>query len=295
MEIRLSGCRTGLPSNSTIHEPDNEISSAGVRGFARGLKILMALNSQPRATVLQLSRTTKLPRSTIYRLLDTLVEERFVRQVPGDDHYYLNTKVAELSCGLTLQSLITELAYPVIENLNRAIGWPVLLHGFEGNALTTWQVTRSRHVAANPRIGWSAPILRSSPGRLFYANLPEHQQAEVRSMLATSGKRGAAIESELEGMSRVVNEVRRRGYGFRVEGLVPRTCSFALPITVEGKPEAYITVVFAQPNQTLARATRDYLSVTRDAAETIGKAVIDHSRRLSQLGVCSPSRSAASL
>lgn len=254
------------------------MSLAGVRGFARGLKILKELNAQRYATVLQLSRAVDLPRSTVYRLLDTLVQEGYVQQLPGDDRYCLKTAVAELSRGLHSELLIAEVAQPVLKDLNHAINWPVLLHSFEGNNLITRQVTRSKRVATNPRLGQSVPLLLSSPGRLSYASLSDSRQAEVRSMLAGAAGRREKVAHKLEALNRLVAEVRRRGCGFRDGGYVPQTCSFAVPITMHEKQEAFITVVFARSVQTLDQAIQNYLPVTRDAAEVIRKRVLDRTQ-----------------
>ena len=62
-----------------------------VRGLARGLQVLRALNAMEsgRATSQQISDATGLHRTTVRRLLETLMEEGFVRRSGSDDSFRL--------------------------------------------------------------------------------------------------------------------------------------------------------------------------------------------------------------
>jgi IclR family mhp operon transcriptional activator len=59
----------------------NVTKHTNVRGLARGLQVLRALNAveSGRATSQQISDAIGLHRTTVHRLLETMVEEGFVR------------------------------------------------------------------------------------------------------------------------------------------------------------------------------------------------------------------------
>ncbi|WP_186151701.1 helix-turn-helix domain-containing protein, partial [Burkholderia gladioli] len=66
-----------------------------VRGLARGLQVLRALNAMEdgHATSQQLADLTGLHRTTVRRLLETLMEEGFVRRSTSDDSFRLTLAV----------------------------------------------------------------------------------------------------------------------------------------------------------------------------------------------------------
>ena len=75
-----------------------------VRGLSRGLLVLRALNAMERgrATPQQLSEATGLHRTTVRRLLETLLEDGFVRRSTSDDTFRLALAVRSLSEGLAV-------------------------------------------------------------------------------------------------------------------------------------------------------------------------------------------------
>ncbi len=89
---------------------------ANVRGLSRGLQVLRALNAMEngRATSQQLSESTGLHRTTVRRLLETLVEEGFVRRSTSDDSFRLTLDVRALSEGFTDDERIATVAPPIM-------------------------------------------------------------------------------------------------------------------------------------------------------------------------------------
>jgi IclR family mhp operon transcriptional activator len=70
-----------------------------IRSFARGLAVLAALNRNGSASALTLARETGLPRATVYRLLQTLLDDGYVGRGTADDRFHLLLKVRCLSGG----------------------------------------------------------------------------------------------------------------------------------------------------------------------------------------------------
>ena len=48
-----------------------------VRSLLRGLEIILAINKFGPSSITEISQYTKLPRGTVYRMLETLVDEKF--------------------------------------------------------------------------------------------------------------------------------------------------------------------------------------------------------------------------
>ena len=82
---------------------DGGADYALVRGLTRGLDLLKALNSQEggRSTLAQLAQVTGLHRTTVRRLLETLISEGYVRRSESDDRYCLTLHVRSLAEGFS--------------------------------------------------------------------------------------------------------------------------------------------------------------------------------------------------
>ena len=83
-----------------------------IRSFARGLAILTALNRHGSATALTLARETGVPRATVYRLLQTLLDDGYVSRGTADDRFHLLLKVRCLSGALKTSSGSQQLLVP---------------------------------------------------------------------------------------------------------------------------------------------------------------------------------------
>jgi len=78
-----------------------------VRGLLRGLTVLRALNETNYATAMELSKRTGLPRSTVYRLLDTLMAAGYVGIGARKETYQLTILVRALSDGFNDEAWVT--------------------------------------------------------------------------------------------------------------------------------------------------------------------------------------------
>src|SRR6516165_11917417 len=95
-----------------------------IRSFARGLAVLSALNRHGSATALTLARETGVPRATVYRLLQTLLDDAYVGRGTADDRFHLRLKVRSLAEGFEDEQWISAIAGPALFDLTRRIAWP---------------------------------------------------------------------------------------------------------------------------------------------------------------------------
>ena len=77
-----------------------------IRSLARGLAVLRTMNSAQRWSLHTLHRELKLPKPTLFRILQALQAEGYVRADVTRGHYMLTAKVCELSAGYTEQSRV---------------------------------------------------------------------------------------------------------------------------------------------------------------------------------------------
>jgi DNA-binding IclR family transcriptional regulator len=101
----------------------NSDSSYRVPGLERGLKILTEFS--PREPVLgapELSRRLKIPRTTVFRLLQTLESLGFLERADKDRNYRLGVAVLRLGFEYLSSLELTDLGLPIIEALRDETG-----------------------------------------------------------------------------------------------------------------------------------------------------------------------------
>lgn len=226
------------------------MSDQGIRSCVRGLDLLRVLNENNYASALQLSRLTRLPRPTIYRLLGTLVDAGYVARDELTDVFYVTGRVTALASGYGPSAKVIQMAKPRIKDFSAGICWPSFLHERVGGAMVTRAIIRSPRSFEYPKIGKKHPLPASSPGRAFLSSLGPEERREWTGTLPIPEQR------ELNGLLR---DAGLLGCGFREGGLVPRTCSLSLPIRYDGKEAAYWTIVVMSSAYTVRRAISTYL------------------------------------
>jgi IclR family transcriptional regulator, mhp operon transcriptional activator len=74
-------------------------STRPIRALLRGLDALTMLNVRNGSTVSEIAQQIKLPRTTTYRILETLSQAGYVYRDPADDRYRVTSKVRRLAEG----------------------------------------------------------------------------------------------------------------------------------------------------------------------------------------------------
>ena len=122
---------------------DGGADYALVRGLTRGLDLLKALNSQEggRSTLAQLAQVTGLHRTTVRRLLETLIAEGYVRRSASDDRYCLALNVRSLAEGFRDEDWVSSIAAPALSELLQTVVWPSDLTTPQGATLTIREST----------------------------------------------------------------------------------------------------------------------------------------------------------
>ncbi|MDE2611366.1 MAG: IclR family transcriptional regulator [Burkholderiales bacterium] len=103
----------------------SEDNKYAVPGLERGLRILMEFSKQePVLNGAELSRRLDVPRSTVFRLLQTLESLGFIeRAASGDRNYRLGVSVLRLGFEYLNSLELTDLGNPIIEKLRDATGY----------------------------------------------------------------------------------------------------------------------------------------------------------------------------
>ena len=147
-------------------------STRPIRALMRGLDALTVLNLRDGATVSEVAQEIRLPRTTVYRILETLCNAGFVFRDAADERYRLTILVRGLSDGFDDEAWVTQIAKPLINDLCRDIVWPVSIATLSGTTMLVRESTDHGSPMALERYpaGFRAPLLTTATGRVYLAN-----------------------------------------------------------------------------------------------------------------------------
>jgi len=229
-----------------------------VQGLARGIEVLRALNASTggRNSVAQLSTETRLHRTTVKRLLETLRHVGVVRYLDDSNEYCLTMNVLQLSEGFRDVVWIPEVARPLMCALTRKVMWPSDLMILDTDELVVRETTHGiTPWSFNSRVlGTRIPLLQSSGGRAYLAFCADDERERLLNML----RRRDGIEGErardANYVARVLDQTRERGFAVseRREGLgdmgmrfgTNRCAAIAVPIRRRGFAVASLNLVY---------------------------------------------------
>ncbi len=119
-----------------------------VQSVVRAFRILRELNQRSIVTIDHLHKTTRLPKPTIVRLLETLIGEGLVTTDKRLGGYCVTSSVKGLSTGYHNASLLVEAGRAHCATFTKAHKWPLSIAVPEDNAL----VIRFNTIADSPAI-----------------------------------------------------------------------------------------------------------------------------------------------
>lgn len=194
--------------------------------------ILDALNEHPYGLSLgELAQKTELAKSTVHRLLASLIYFRFVRQDAASKAYFLGFKLVELGNSLLGQLDIRKEANPFLVGLSQEIGETVHLVIQEADtAIYIDKVDQSAGgLQMASRVGMRIPLYSSAVGKVLLAHMEEE---EARALLADMDLRRLTDKTivEPEEILRHIRMVKERGYAIDDEENENGICCVAAPI-----------------------------------------------------------------
>ena len=239
----------------------------------RGLDALTVLNSRDGATVSEVAQEIRLPRTTVYRILETLCNAGFVFRDSADDRYRLTIQVRALSGGFDDEAWVSQIAKPAIHELCREVIWPISVATLSGTTMLVRESTDHLSPLAIERYsaGSRAPLLTTAMGRVYLANAPAAQRDTLIDILARSNKeedKPARARADLE---RALGEIKVSGYATaaRSRRLIEEI-SISVPILVPAQLLASLTVRFAASAVPLRGGLERFLPRLRHCAGKIG-------------------------
>lgn len=249
-----------------------------VRGLARGLDLLKALNQSPGGldTTSALARRCGLDRTTTKRLLETLRVEGFVRPGEKDGQYSLTFEVKRLSEGYEDEAWIAQVALPQMQASVRELVWPCDLATIDAGFMVVRESTHRWSALSQHRamIGERMPLFVTALGRAYLAACAGTEREALIELLSRRTDWIGEMARDGAAVQRLVDATTARGYAVN-EGEWTRQADFggvAVPLRSGRRLLGSMNLVF--PKSAVRRDDLDsrLVPALQRLAQSIGKA-----------------------
>ena len=218
--------------------------SESTRTLERALDILECFShDEPILTLAQTAERVHLPKSTVYRLLATLENRRFIRREDGNGSYSLGIRLLELGSSVLKSKRISDHALPYMQRLSAKHRETVDLAIFDQSEVVYLEVIESpqrMRIAAAP--GQRLPAICTATGKAFLAFMPDDRVRQV--WQESTGNCGEHAKPSLDHLRKSLRSIRQRGYAVAAEEYEEGVNAVAAPILDEQRrPIAVIALV----------------------------------------------------
>jgi IclR family mhp operon transcriptional activator len=247
-------------------------STRPIRALTRGLDALTVLNLRDGATVSEIAHEIRLPRTTIYRILETLCDSGFVYRDSADERYRLTILVRGLSDGFDDEAWVTQIAKPFIFELTAQIVWPVCISTLSSTKMIVREVTDHSTPLALQRhsAGMRLPLLSSAAGRVYLAHCASAQRDALIEMLARSGKEEDKPARSRAELLRGLEDIKAQGHSIVTRTLrLTDEVALSVAVMLHDRPLASLTLRYIPQAAADMTAVEGFLPRLRQCAAKI--------------------------
>jgi IclR family mhp operon transcriptional activator len=257
-------------------------STRPIRALQRGLEVLHVLNLHNGATVSEVAAAIDLPRTTTYRILETLCVAGYAYRAASDERYRLTILVRGLSDGFDDEAWVTQIARKYIYELCNELVWPIAVATLSGSTMLIRQTTDHRSPLAIEKRGpgFRVPILASASGLAYLAFCPDEQREAILDILAKSRREEDKPARNRKKLHELLAEIQRRGYSSsRRARRVSDEISLSVPVTAGDRLVAALTIRFASTAIPEMEGIQRFIPRLRATAQKIGEEFVNQAEQ----------------
>jgi IclR family acetate operon transcriptional repressor len=213
---------------------------------------LLALQDGP-IRLSAIAATLTLQKSTVHRILGTLIGLGYVQQDASTGHYGATLRLWELGTGLIVQHPIRRATAAYLQRLHETTQETVSLLMLSGDdVLFLDKIISPRPIRFSSRVGSRAPAPLAAGGKAILAFEPDARAIVRRTRERIKEQRRVGVEVLMEELK----TIRKAGYA--VSSFRPGAISFAAPILGrDGRALAAISV--SAPESRITKAKREQI------------------------------------
>lgn len=257
------------------------------QSLSRGLAILQALASVPNgsAFISEISQFTGIHRTTIKRLLQTLIEEGFVSKSESDNSYRLGYQVRQLNEGFRDDDWVTDIAIPAMKELVEHTLWPSDLCTLSGSHVVIRETTHRLSSLSFHRgmIGRRLPLLTTAAGRAYFCFCSEKERQQLLSIIQAESSPQAMLACNPAFIHQLVEKIQAQGYADNSGDWDKEThaSAIAIPIFHHGKVLSTINIIFLKKILTPEIAADRYLNFLKETVLKVEQNLAEYNQIIS--------------
>lgn len=145
------------------------------KAFIKGLRLIEALSlSETPRGVTDLAGELRLTKSNVHRLLVTLQQQGYVRQLPQQSDYELTTKIWELGSRVIGRMDLPKIARPAMVRLAQQTRETIHLSVLDNtDVVYVDKIESEHHIRTHTSVGWRAPAWTVATGKAMLARMPD--------------------------------------------------------------------------------------------------------------------------
>jgi DNA-binding IclR family transcriptional regulator len=217
--------------NSEVKPPRREGGAYSVEAVERAIDVLMAFtHAEPELTLSQIVNRTKLPKSTVFRLLATLRARHLCQLDPATGKYTLGYELLKMADIRARQINFRRLVLPIMQELRDVSNETMVLSVRDGDDRVNIDYVESRDPLRRvPEPGRRAPLYSGAASKAFLAFM---QDQDIEDYLARTKleQRGPSTITDPAELRRDIAKIRRVGYAESRGEQTPQGNAIAAPV-----------------------------------------------------------------
>ncbi len=256
-----------------------------IRSLSRGLDILTILNKKDSASASEISEALRMPRSSVYRILETLVRKGFIYQHKSDKRFRLTDKIGTLSNGYTEEDHMANISRHYLEKFTKKFHWPATLATLSGLSIVVRENTdlQSPYAVEQFSIGYTMPILGSASGFCILAFMKNDDRKLLIDILLSS-EGGNLDEYDQMSIQKELKMVKENGYAvkIRTRRYTDQTAISVPIINSKSLIKGALTVRYSTSAYDLEDAIKLFLPNLKEASDEISTKIDNHNKKQSK-------------
>lgn len=198
--------------------------------------------------VTDISERIGLNKSTVHRILTTLVHEGFVEQDQVKGRYHMSPKIFELARRILSNIRPAKVIAPHLERLAKATGESarfIIIDDTHSRLIVSDEVLTSKPIKVRSHLGESLSLSESAAGKMFLACLSDK---EIKEIMDSIGRKAVLPDEKasFSSLHRDLTVIREKGYAYETHKYEDEMiCNIAAPIRDEEGTIIAVIDVFA--------------------------------------------------
>ena len=255
--------------------PDQKTGAYSIEVLRRSINVLgVFTDSRPTMALREIVALTGMPKTTVFRILTTLVELEFCEIDPHTGDYSLGFALLRLADVRRRQGNVHTIALPVMRELRNAVNETVVLSVQSGDGRVHIDVVESlQPVRRTADIGVSAPLYVGAASKVLLAGMND---ADIEAYLARTPLKAFqhTTITSADALWREIRLIRRRGYAESKGELVSGGGALAAPLKdYSGRTVAVLDILTPESRYTSEHretCIRLLLAGVRQVSERLG-------------------------